>query len=87
MPASLALQRATKGGEAMPIEPDPPVKPGQPAEPPREDPPGNPNPEIPPPVHEPGVPQRPDELPGYTPDELPVPGSPGPIPPSPSAAI
>jgi hypothetical protein len=72
----------------MPTTPseDPPIKPGQPAEPLPEDPPANPNPEIPPPVREPDEPQRPDELPGYTPDELPAPGGP-PRPTSPPPAI
>jgi len=79
-----------KSGDAMPIEPseDLPIKPGQPAEPPPEDPPGNPNPEIPPPVREPGEPQRPDELPGETPDEIPVPGGPsGPTSPPPATSV
>jgi hypothetical protein len=62
----------------MPIDPqeDPPIKPGQPAEPPQEDPPGNPRPEVPPPMQEPGEPSRPEELPGRTPEELPVRGRP-----------
>lgn len=70
----------------MPIDPqqDPPIKPGQPAEPPQEDPPGNPRPEVPPPMQEPGEPPRPDELPGRTPEELPVRGPEGPHPPSPA---
>src|ERR1700738_5044218 len=71
----------------MPIEPqeDPPIKPGQPSEPPRESPPGSPRPEVPPPMLEPGEPPRPEELPGNTPDELPVRGPGGPGPPSPAA--
>ena len=32
------------------------------------------SPEVPPPVHEPGEPPQPQELPGKTPDELPVRG-------------
>ena len=58
----------------MPIEPPeiPPATPGQPTEPPREEPPGSPRPEVPPPVREPGQPPQPQELPGKTPDELPV---------------
>lgn len=64
----------------MPIEPseDPPIKPGQPSEPPQENPPGGPRPEIAPPVHEPREVPRPEELPGRTPDELPVPRPQGP---------
>jgi hypothetical protein len=64
----------------MPIDPqeDPPIKPGQPSEPPRESPPGNPRPEVPPPLQDPGEPSRPEELPGRTPDELPVRGPQGP---------
>jgi len=60
----------------MPIDPqeDPPIKPGQPSEPPQESPPGSPLPEVPPPIQDPGAPPRPEELPGRTPDELPVPG-------------
>jgi hypothetical protein len=58
----------------MPIDPqqDPPIKPGQPSEPPQESPPGNPRPEVPPPIQDPGAPPRPEELPGRTPDELPM---------------
>src|SRR6476660_2650955 len=69
-----------------PIDPqeDPPIKPGQPSEPPQESPPGNPRPEVPPPMHDPGEPPRPEELPGRTPDELPVRGPHGPRPPSPT---
>lgn len=72
----------------MPIEPqeDPPIKPGQPSEPPREEPPGSPRPEIPPPVEEPGAPPQPEELPGHTPDELPMRGPDGPTTPSPATA-
>ena len=72
----------------MPIEPPeiPPPTPGTPTEPPREDPPGNPNPEIPPPMHEPGAPSPPQELPGKTPDELPVRGPNGPSTPNPATA-
>jgi hypothetical protein len=60
----------------MGIDPteDPPIKPGQPAEPPQEDPPGDPRPEIPPPVQDPSEPSPPQELPGSTPDELPLRG-------------
>jgi hypothetical protein len=70
----------------MPIDPPeiPPATPGHPTEPPREDPPGNPRPEIPPPVHEPGGPQQPQELPGNTPEELPVRGPGGPGAPNPA---
>jgi hypothetical protein len=69
-----------------PIDPqeDPPIKPGQPSEPPQESPPGNPRPEVPPPMHDPGEPPRPEELPGRTPDELPVRGPQGARPPSPN---
>ena len=68
----------------MPIDPqeDPPIKPGQPTEPPQEEPPGNPQPEVPPPVREPGELPQPDELPGRTPEELPVRGPQGPGTPS-----
>jgi hypothetical protein len=71
----------------MPIEPqeDPPIKPGQPTEPPQESPPGSPRPEVPPPMRDPGEPSQPDELPGYTPDELPVRGPQGPGAPQPAA--
>lgn len=51
--------------------------PAQPAEPPREMPPGDPRPEIPTPVREPDAPPQPNELPGKTPDELPVRGPAG----------
>ena len=70
----------------MPIEPPeiPPPTPGNPTEPPQEDPPGNPRPEVPPPMREPGEPPRPDELPGRTPEELPVRGPQGPGTPSPA---
>ena len=70
----------------MPIEPqgDPPIKPGQPSEPPQESPPGSPRPEVPPPMQDPGEPARPEELPGNTPDELPVRGPDGPRGPSPA---
>ena len=68
----------------MPIEPreDPPIKPGQPSEPPQESPPGSPRPEVPPPMQDPGEPPRPEELPGNTPDELPLRGPEGPRTPS-----
>ena len=66
-----------------PLE-DPPIKPGQPTEPPQESPPGNPQPDVPPPMREPGAPPRPEELPGHTPDELPVRGPPGPTSPNPA---
>ena len=64
----------------MPIEPPeiPPATPGQPTEPPPENPPGNPRPEVPPPLREPGQPPQPQELPGKTPDELPIRGPNGP---------
>ena len=70
----------------MPIEPqeNPPIMPGQPSEPPQESPPGSPRPEVPPPMHDPGEPPRPEELPGNTPDELPVRGPDGPPAPSPA---
>jgi hypothetical protein len=70
----------------MGIDPteDPPIKPGQPTVPPQEDPPGSPRPDIPPPMHEPGAPSPPQELPGVTPDELPVRGPGGPATPSPA---
>ena len=70
----------------MPIEPPeiPPATPGNPTEPPQEEPPGNPRPEIPPPVQEPGAPPQPQELPGRTPDELPVRGPQGPRTPNPA---
>jgi hypothetical protein len=73
----------------MPIEPPeiPPTTPGHPTEPPQEEPPGNPRPEIPPPVHEPGAPPQPQELPGKTPDELPVRGPGGPGAPNPATAV
>ena len=58
--------------------------PGKPTEPPQEEPPGNPRPEIPPPVQEPGAPPQPQELPGRTPDELPVRGPQGPRTPYPA---
>jgi hypothetical protein len=72
----------------MPIDPpeEPPIKPGEPSEPPQESPPGNPRPEVPPPMQDPGEPPRPDELPGSTPDELPVRGPPGPSAPYPTDA-
>ena len=72
----------------MPTEPqeDPPIKPGQPSEPPQESPPGNPPPEVPPPMQDPGEPPKPEELPGRTPDELPVRGPEGPRPPYPTDA-
>ena len=72
----------------MTIDPreDPPIKPGQPTEPPQESPPGNPRPEVPPPMREPGAPPRPEELPGQTPEELPVRGPAGPITPNPATA-
>jgi hypothetical protein len=69
-----------------PVE-DPPIKPGQPTEPPQEDPPGNPRPEIPPPMRDPGEPSQPQELPGSTPDELPVRGPAGPPTPSPRLTL
>jgi hypothetical protein len=80
-------ERQYEGGAVVPIEPqeDPPIKPGQPAEPPQESPPGGPRPEVPPPMQEPGEAPRPEELPGNTPDELPVRGPGGPGPPSPAA--
>jgi hypothetical protein len=65
---------------AGPVE-DPPIAPGKPTEPPQESPKGNPNPEIPVPVREPGEPGRPEELPGYEPEEIPERGpdiNPGP---------
>ena len=67
----------------MPIDPqeDPPIEPGQPSEPPQESPPGSPRPEVAPPMQEPGEPPQPEELPGRTPEELPVPGPQGPRPP------
>src|SRR5712672_1991215 len=70
----------------MPIEPPeiPPATPGNPTEQPPEEPPGNPRPEIPPPVHEPGAPPQPQELPGRTPEELPVRGPQGPRTPYPA---
>jgi hypothetical protein len=69
-----------------PVE-DPPIKPGQPTEPPPESPPGNPKqPDVPPPMREPGAPPRPEELPGQTPEELPVRGPPGPTAPNPAVA-
>jgi len=70
----------------VPIEPqeDPPIKPGQPSEPPQESPPGSPRPEVPPPMQDPGEPPRPEELPGNTPDELPVRGPDRPRGPSPA---
>jgi hypothetical protein len=70
----------------MPIEPPeiPPPTPGTPTDPPREDPPGNPRPEVPPPMREPGAPLPPQELPGKTPDELPVRGPNGPATPNPA---
>jgi hypothetical protein len=80
-------ERQYEGGAIVPIEPqeDPPIKPGQPSEPPQESPPGSPRPEVPPPMQEPGAPPRPEELPGNTPDELPVRGPGGPGSPSPAA--
>jgi hypothetical protein len=71
----------------MPIDPqeDPPIEPGQPTEPPRESPPGSPRPEVPPPIHDPTAPPQPEELPGRTPNELPVRGPEGPHPPNPTA--
>jgi hypothetical protein len=62
----------------MGIDPqeDPPIKPGKPTEPPQESPPGKPQPDVPPPMREPGAPARPEELPGQTPEELPVRGPP-----------
>jgi len=71
----------------MPIDPpeNPPIKPGQPSEPPQESPPGSPRPEVPPPVQDPWQPPQPEELPGRTPDEMPVRGPQGPT--TPSAAI
>ena len=70
----------------MPIEPTevPPATPGNPTEPPQESPPGNPQPEMPPPMREPGETPRPEELPGKTPDELPVRGPNGPRTPNPA---
>jgi hypothetical protein len=62
----------------------PPATPGQPTEPPQESPPGGPRPEVPPPMQEPGEPTRPEELPGSTPEELPVRGPEGPRTPSPA---
>ena len=64
----------------MPIEPPetPPATPRHPTEPPQESPPGSPRPEVPPPVREPGESPWPEELPGKTPDELPVRGPQGP---------
>ncbi|WP_291863985.1 hypothetical protein [Bradyrhizobium sp.] len=66
---------------------NPPLKPGQPTEPPQESPPGSPQPEAPPPMREPGGPPRPEELPGQTPDELPVRGPQGPTTPNPATAV
>lgn len=70
----------------MGIDPqeDPPINPGQPSEPPQESPPGNPQPEVPPPMQEPGEVPRPEELPGRTPEELPVRGPKGPRTPYPA---
>ena len=70
----------------MPIEPPeiPPATPGHPTEPPREEPPGNPRPEVPPPMREPGTTPLPQELPGNTPEELPVRGPAGPGAPNPA---
>jgi hypothetical protein len=70
----------------MPIDPqeDPPIKPGRPSEPPQESPPGSPRPEVPPPMQDPGEAPRPEELPGRTPEELPVRGPQGPSTPSPA---
>ena len=70
----------------MPIDPPeiPPATPGKPTEPPPEAPPGIPRPEVPPPVREPGQPPQPEELPGKTPDELPVRGPNGPRAPNPA---
>src|ERR1700688_117662 len=69
---------------SMPIEPPeiPPAIPGPPTDPPQEAPPGNPQPEIPAPVREPGESPRPEELPGQTPEELPVRGPQGPSTPA-----
>src|SRR5436305_8798146 len=69
-------RQLSQGRDLVPIEPPeiPPATPGNPTEPPQEEPPGNPRPEIPPPVQEPGAPPQPQELPGRTPDELPVRG-------------
>jgi len=64
-----------------PIE-DPPIKPGRATEPPQESPPGSPQPDIPPPMNEPGAPAPPQELPGVTPEELPVRGPAGPSTPA-----
>ncbi len=79
------LRRHLLRSDAMSNDPteDPPLNPGQPKEPPSESPPGNPRPEVPPPVREPGEPARPDELPGDTPDELPVVPPNPPTPPAP----
>jgi hypothetical protein len=75
-----------KVGLSMPIDPqeDPPIKPGKPSEPPQESPPGSPRPEVPPPMREPGESPGPEELPGRTPEELPVRGPQGPSTPSPA---
>jgi hypothetical protein len=70
-------------GGGTPIE-DPPIQPGRPSEPPSEDPAGSPRPEIPPPMQDPAEPGQPQELPGYTPDELPLRGPAGPQTPSPA---
>ena len=79
-------RREPQGFDVMPIEPPeiPPATPGQPTEPPPESPPGNPRPEVPPPLREPGEPPQPQELPGKTPDELPVRGPNGPRTPNPA---
>jgi hypothetical protein len=73
----------------MPIDPqeDPPIKPGRPSEPPQESPSGNPRPEVPPPMRDPGEPPQPEELPGHTPDELPVRGPEGPPTPATDADL
>jgi hypothetical protein len=70
----------------MAIDPTevPPIKPGEPSEPPQESPPGSPRPEVPPPMQDPVEPSQPQELPGRTPEELPVRGPAGPQTPSPA---
>jgi hypothetical protein len=86
-PRPAVVAPATLENLEMPIDPleDPPIKPGQPSEPPQESPPGNPRPEVPPPMQDPGESPQPEELPGRTPDELPVRGPEGPRAPSATA--
>lgn len=63
----------------------PPATPGVPAEPPEESPKGNPRPEIPPVIDDPAEPPTPQDLPGRTPDEVPVRGPNGPRTPYPAS--